>query len=315
MSRAFCAQLAALALLVAAGAQGGAQAAATVTPLSDGGSDAASSLVNTLLAAQPGLSVVAGSASYSGQASASGLFSNGGLAANGLGIDSGVVLTTGDARFIGSSTAFEGDAANQTGTYTAGVGNALTPNTSGGHSLFSSLTTEPTFNASVLSFSFVPQYARLSLRFVFASEDYNDLVNSGFPTDVFGVFVNGVNQALLPGTQLGISASTVNCGGPTSDPAGGLGGSCSLYRDNAPFYDAIDTELDGLTVVMNLQMTVNPGQVNTLSIGIADTLDTMGDSAVLLAAGSVAAVPEPGTWALMLGGVAALGVAARRRRA
>lgn len=315
MSRAFCAQLAALALLVAAGAQGGAQAAATVTPLSDGGSDAASSLVNTLLAAQPGLSVVAGSVSYSGQASASGLFSNGGLGANGLGIDSGVVLTTGDARFIGSSAAFEGDAANQTGTYTAGVGNALTPNTSGGQALLSSLTTEPTFNASVLSFSFVPQYARLSLRFVFASEDYNDLVNSGFPTDVFGVFVNGVNQALLPGTQLAISASTVNCGGPTSDPAGGLGGSCSLYRDNAPFYDAIDTELDGLTVVMNLQMTVNPGQVNTLSIGIADTLDTMGDSAVLLAAGSVAAVPEPGTWALMLGGVAALGVAARRRRA
>ena len=55
--------------------------------------------------------------------------------------------------------------------------------------------------------------------------------------------------------------------------------------------------------------------MNTLSIGIADTLDTVGDSAVLLAAGSVAAVPEPGTWALMLGGVAALGVAARRRRA
>lgn len=315
MSRGFCAQLAALALLVASGAQGSAHAAATVTPLADTGGDAASSLVNALLAAQPGLSVVAGSASYSGQASASGLFSNGGLGANGLGIDSGVVLTTGDARFIGSSAAFEGDAANQSGTYTAGVGNALTPNTSGGHALLSSLTNEPTFNASVLSFSFVPQYARLSLRFVFASEDYNDVVNSGFPTDVFGVFVNGVNQALLPGTQLAISASTVNCGGPTSGPASGMGGTCSLYRDNAPFFDAIDTELDGMTVVMNLQMTVNPGQVNTLSIGIADTLDTMGDSAVLLAAGSVAAVPEPGTWALMLGGVAALGVAARRRRA
>lgn len=294
------------AVLALAACLPGAQAAAVVTPLADASPAAAAALVDTLLGADSRLSVVAGSASYTGAASASGRFTGGGTGSNGLGIDSGVVLSTGDARFIGSSAAFQGDAANQTGTYTAGVGNALTTNTSAGHPLFGGLTSEPTFNASVLSFSFVPQYARLTMSFVFASEDYNDLVGSGFPTDVFGIFVNGVNQALVPGSGLAISASSVHCVG--------TGSHCDLYRDNPPFFDSVDTELDGLTVVMSLDMAVNAGQVNTLSIGIADTLDTVGDSAVMLAAGSVSAVPEASTWALMLGGLAAAAATARRRR-
>ena len=62
-------------------------------------------------------------------------------------------------------------------------------------------------------------------------------------------------------------------------------------------------------------MPVNAGQVNSISIGVADALDTFGDSAVLLAAGSVAAVPEPAEWALMLGGLAAVGAFVRRRQA
>ena len=149
----------------------------------------------------------------------------------------------------------------------------------------------------MLSFQFVPQYGTLTLSLVFGSEDYNDLVNAGFPTDVFGVFVNGVNQALVPGTglaDLGIDAS-IAAARPRA-PANGVGAqNCALYRDNPPFFDSIDSELDGYHRVLNLTMPVNAGQVNSISIGIADALDTVGDSAVLLAAGSVAAVPEPST--------------------
>ena len=305
--------LAALAMLGSRAAHAG----ASVTPLADTSPAAAQGLVQTLLASSSGLSIVPGSAQYTGAAAASGTFSNGNAAAaNGLGIDSGVVLSTGDARFIGSSAAFAGDDPNKTGTFTAGVLNALTPNTAPGHALFGPLTSSPTQNASILSFDFVPQHSVLTLSFVFGSEDYNDLVNAGFPTDVFGIFVNGVNQALVPGSGLAISATTINCGGPTSGAANGAGAqNCALYRDNAPFSGAIDSELDGFTVRLTLQMPVNAGQVNSLSIGVADALDSFGDSAVLLAAGSVAAVPEPASWALMLGGLAVCASLARRRGA
>src|SRR5689334_3767437 len=78
-------------------------AGATVTPMVDASNAAAAALVNALLAPTSGVAVVTGSATYIGAPSASGTFTGGGTGPTGLGINSGVVLTTGDARFIGSS--------------------------------------------------------------------------------------------------------------------------------------------------------------------------------------------------------------------
>lgn len=293
-----------------------AAAAAVVTPLVDGSASSAAALVQTLVGANAGVAVVPGSATYTGQASASGTFVNGGTGATGLGIDRGVVLTSGDARFVGSSAAFPGDSANKSGTFTAGdFDNALTANTAPGSALLSALTTAGTTNASLLGFRFVPTANNIALSFVFASEDYNDLVNTGFPTDVFGIFVNGVNVALVPGTQTPISAQTVNCGsGGLFGFASGVGAQdCAAYRDNPPFFGTIDTELDGLTTVFTLMIPVTFGQVTTITIGIADAFDDVGDSALLLAAGSLQAVPEPAVASLLFAGVGAI-VASRRRR-
>ena len=264
-----------------------------VKPLSaTGGSPAAvQMLVSNLLGG--GVAIVPGSVQYTGATAASGIFVNGGTnPATSIGINSGVVLTTGDARFVsGGSTSVE-DFPNKTTAFAAGISNALTRNTSPGSSLFAGLTTAATFNASILSFQFIPTGSSITLKYVFGSEEYGDVVNTGFPSDVLGFFVNGVNYARVPGGGVAVSTASINCGGPVSGAASGVSPqNCNLYRDNPPFFGKIETELDGLTVVLTLTAPVNAGQVNTLQLGIANSLDTHADSAVFIQAGSLQSAP------------------------
>ena len=217
------------------------------------------------------------------------MFSNGGSDfARTIGIDSGVLLTTGDARFVTGNPLVPEDVANKNAYSTAGAVNSLTVNKSPGDALFASVTSSPTFNASILSFQFIPAGDTLKMTYVFGSEDYNNWVNSGIPTDVIGIFVNGVNYAVVPSTTTPISASTVNCGGPSSGSATGANAqNCALYRDNPPFAGVIDTELNGLTVALSVTAPVVSGQINTVQIGIADAFDTLYDSALFLKGSSV----------------------------
>ncbi len=260
-----------------------------VKPLStnSGSSAAVQLLVSNLLGG--GIAVVPGSAQYTGATAASGLFVNGGTnLASSVGINNGVVLTTGDARFVSGSAIDSDDFPNKTTAFAAGINNALTRNTSPGSPLFSNLTSAQTYNASILSFQFVPTGNTITLKYVFGSEEYGDVVNTGFPPDVLGVFVNGVNYALVPGTSLPVSTASINCGGPTSGAASNVNPqNCSLYRDNPPFYGNINTELDGLTVVLTLTAPVKAGQVNTIQFGIANSSDSFADSAVFIQAGSL----------------------------
>ena len=74
------------------------------------------------------------------------------------------------------------------------------------------LTGEPTFDATVLEFDFVPNADTLFFSYVFGSEEYNEFVGSF--NDVFGFFVNGQNVALIPGTNTPVSINTINNGNP-----------------------------------------------------------------------------------------------------
>ena len=264
-----------------------------VKPLSANSSSSAAvqMLVSSLLGA--GIAGVPGSVQYTGATAASGLFINGGTnLETSIGINYGVVLTTGDARFVSGSATSADDFPNKTTAFGAGILNTLTRNTSPGSPLFASITSAPTFNASILSFQFIPTGSTITLRYVFGSEEYGDVVNTGFAPDAFGIFVNGVNYARVPGGSVAVSTASINCGGPVSGAANGVNPqNCSLYRDNPPFFGKIETELDGLTVVLTLTAPVLAGQVNTIQLGIANAGDSSADSAVFLQAGTLQSAP------------------------
>ncbi len=59
------------------------------------------------------------------------------------------------------------------------------------------------------------------------------------------------------------------------------------YVDNAVSAETYNTEMDGFTVTLTLKAPVNPDQVNTIKIGIADGGDGSKGSNLLIAGHSV----------------------------
>jgi hypothetical protein len=208
---------------------------------------------------------------YAGANGASGTFSGG----NGvIGFPTGILLTTG------------------------AVGNVVGPNQSdsietlngiAGDAQLDNLVDGSTLDASVLTITFVPTGSTAQFSYVFASDEYNEYVNTSF-NDVFAFFVNGTNYALIPGTQTAVAINNINCGSTGVDTNGP---NCNRYINNPPGSNARNTEMDGLTVVLSFTAPVNPGVQNTLKLAIADRQDTRFDSAVFIAGGSFTTVTAP----------------------
>lgn len=159
-----------------------------------------------------------------------------------------------------------------------------------------------TFDRCVLEFDFECENIQvISFEYVFSSEEYNEYANTSF-NDVFGFFVNGVNVALLPDNVTPVSINNVNCGNPVDDPTPH---NCGYFINNScqgppgfpdePFPCAMPrlTEMDGMTVVLNVFVSVNPG-VNHIKLAIADAGDTVLDSNVFIRTQSFTCTP-PGT--------------------
>ena len=186
-----------------------------------------------------------------------------------LGIDSGVVMTTG---FL--NTIFRANSADDTSdihdftlqSNDAQLDAIVAPNT--------------TFDATVLEFDLTTSSSTINIRYVFASEEYNEFVNSEF-NDVFAFFVNGVNCA-----RIGAQPITVNTVNGTSNAAS--------FIDNTAGGRAI--EFDGLTVVLTCTAQVTPNVPNRVKLAIADVSDPVWDAAVFIAAGGITTggPPVPG---------------------
>jgi hypothetical protein len=268
-----------------------------VTPTSD-----PDVLISSILG--PGITVLPVPApSYTGVTNQSGTFTGGTDAGVGLGIASGAILTSGNALLAPGPN--NNDAA---GVATGGAGDADLGGT--------------TFNAAVLEFTF--QFGDgstggdLFFQYAFASDEYNEFVNSSF-NDAFALFVDGVNVAVAPDGQA-VAINNVNCGNPYN--AAQVTDNCAFFNNNDPTNGVppYNIQYDGFTDVFLAQALGLDAGTHTMKFVIADRGDQVLDSAIFIAGGSFSpeppnGIPEPGTLALVGGGLLGWALARRRRTA
>ncbi len=205
-------------------------------------------------------------ASYTGDSRSSAIYSNGdALSPDATPGDTGVILSTGYATSFTNSRGDVNTSAS-TSTNTAGVNNNADFNAVAGAS---------TYDAAWLDVDFIPTGDTMTISFTFASDEYPEYINSIY-NDVVGVWVNGSFVELGVGNG---NTSVINVNSQNNE---------NLYVSNTG--DAYNTEMDGFTVTMSLTFPVNPGEVNSIRIGIADTSDSNYDSNLLIAADSVQTV-------------------------
>jgi len=196
-----------------------------------------------------------------------GAFSTGGIPTN-LGMTSGIIMSTGNVN-LAPGPNISGSVGVSNGTGSDPDLAMLIP----GYSIY---------DASVLSFTFVPLSDTIKFRYVFASEEYPEWVGSSY-NDVFGFFLsgqgisgpysnNGINMALIPGTSLPVTINNVNAGSYSQYYVNNTGGATIQY--------------DGFTTVLTAWRLVTPCTPYQIKIAIGDAGDGTYDSAIFLDAGS-----------------------------
>ena len=215
--------------------------------------------------------VITSGPTYTGAITAAGTFSDG--LASGIGLEDGIVLTSGSVLVID----------NLNDSDTNGVNNLL----AGDADLDAIVTPNSTFDASLLEFEFTTESGNVEFQYVFASEEYNEFVNTGF-NDVFALFVDGVNVALLPGGSTPVAIDTVNNGNPEPgfDPTPN---NPEFYNDNdilnngVAFPPTFPFEYDGFTNVLTATVIgLATDTSHTMKFVIADTGDFVFDSGVFI---------------------------------
>ncbi|MDD3878357.1 MAG: choice-of-anchor L domain-containing protein, partial [Bacteroidales bacterium] len=209
-----------------------------------------------------------------------------------IGLDSGVIMSTGSI--------FNAPGPNNATNRSTNLGRS-------GDADLTSIIGSGTNDAAVLEFDFLPVGDTIKFKYVFASEEYHEYVNSSF-NDVFGFLLSGPNPsggnynkkniALIPNTTTPVSINNVNAGFiavnsgayPGTSPsniayfkANGNGNGTGNPTFNA---DGATVQYDGFTVVLTAWAHVIPCQTYHIKLAIADVSDYAYDSAVFLEANS-----------------------------
>jgi len=200
-----------------------------------------------------------------GSASAIGTFAEGGL-----GVDSGIILSSGNIA----------DAVGPNDSPGAGAALGSPGDTQLNAIVNAAGSTNPTstHDAVILEFDVVTKTPVFMIHYVFASEEYREYVDKGF-NDVFAFFVDGANIATTPGSTDPVTINTINHLRNTQ-----------LYLDNET---GTATQFDGYTVPMTAVAYVTPQVSHHIKIAVADAGDSILDSAVFIESGGITGVTAP----------------------
>lgn len=204
-----------------------------------------------------------------------------GAAALGGGLNSGILLTTGTASNVAGPPS----------------GNNNVSSGAGGSALGDALSGGTTFDGCYINFMITPTCSTLSIKYVFASEEYPEF-STGSINDVFGFVISGPNPsnpspysntniAVLPvstTTSNVVSIQNVNNGTTNTGPCV----NCAYYVNNPP-----GLVYDGATTVLTASTAVIPCQTYTMTIGVWDDSDDILDSGVFLDVNGLSCVGSP----------------------
>ena len=193
-----------------------------------------------------------------------------------LGLDAGVILTTGLASNIGQD-------ANNFASDNNGYGSDP--------DLVAITTPGNTINdKAIIEFDFIPTGDSLKFNYVFGSEEYPSFNCSANYNDVFGFFLSGpgisgpytnnaINIALVPGTNLPVGIANIHGNQNTScAPA-----NAQYYIDNQ---SGTTVTFGGFTTILQALAEVECGVTYHIKLAIGDAGDSSYDSGVFLEAGS-----------------------------
>jgi len=202
-----------------------------------------------------------------------------------LGLDSGIVLTSGRAMTNGALEGVNGP--------NIGAGPGAATSGASVDANLSSIVTQSLHDLCRLEFDFVPAGDSVKFDYVFGSTEYQGFSCTQY-NDVFGFFISGpgfattYNMAVIPGTNIPITVNSTT-GVPTNP-----GPMCTNMGPGSPFSQYYINNTGGATItyrgfttIFTASAMVSPCDTYHLKLAIADCSDGSLDSGVFLKAGSL----------------------------